>query len=200
MQQKRKLGALRRVQFIWINRDTGSFEWFQSLLKQLEEHQADADFLQINKYLTQKMDHNMATNIAIHDSAGEFDPLTNLRARTHFGRPNWGAIFGGTRAAIESGKYLKGWESTLRSKVGGERRSQSFRAKLGVEWWLTNWHRGAVFFCGPSDLARSIRREALASSSDNVKFSFAKEHFVRFLNRIAQSVSNASADCTLAFQ
>lgn len=87
------------------------------------------------------------------DASSEFDPLTNLRARTHFGRPNWGAIFGGTRAAIESGRYLKGWESTLRSKVG-------------------------VFFCGPSDLARSIRREALASSSEGVRFSFAKEHFV----------------------
>ncbi len=120
MQQKKKLGALRRVQFIWINRDTGSFEWFQSLLKQLEEHQSDRDFLQINMYLTAKMDGDMATNIAIHDASSEFDPLTNLRARTHFGRPNWSAIFGGTRAAIESGKYLKGWESTLRSKVGGE--------------------------------------------------------------------------------
>ena len=36
MQQKNKLGALRRVEFIWTNRDTGSFEWFQSLLKNLE--------------------------------------------------------------------------------------------------------------------------------------------------------------------
>lgn len=37
MQQKNQLGALRRVEFIWCNRDTGSFEWFQSLLKSLEE-------------------------------------------------------------------------------------------------------------------------------------------------------------------
>ena len=37
MQKKGKLGALRRVEFIWINRDTGSFEWFQALLKQLED-------------------------------------------------------------------------------------------------------------------------------------------------------------------
>lgn len=66
MQQKNKLGALRRVQFIWINRDTGSFEWFQSLLKQLEENQTDTDFLQINMYLTAKMDTDMAANIAIH--------------------------------------------------------------------------------------------------------------------------------------
>ena len=36
MQQKNKLGALRRVEFIWVNRDTGSFEWFQTLLKSLE--------------------------------------------------------------------------------------------------------------------------------------------------------------------
>lgn len=37
MQKQNKLGALRRVEFIWINRDTGSFEWFQALLKQLED-------------------------------------------------------------------------------------------------------------------------------------------------------------------
>lgn len=37
MQKKGKLGALRRVEFIWINRDTGSFEWFQALLRQLED-------------------------------------------------------------------------------------------------------------------------------------------------------------------
>lgn len=37
MQKMNKLGALRRVEFIWINRDTGAFEWFQALLKQLED-------------------------------------------------------------------------------------------------------------------------------------------------------------------
>lgn len=70
MQQKRELGALRRVQFIWVNRDTGSFEWFQALLKQLEDNQTDPDFLQMHMYLTGKLDEDTAANIAIHGELG----------------------------------------------------------------------------------------------------------------------------------
>jgi NADPH oxidase 1 len=58
MQQKNKLGALRRVEFIWIVQDTGSFEWFQSLLKNLEDAQVNPNFLRINTYLTQKFDRD----------------------------------------------------------------------------------------------------------------------------------------------
>ena len=35
-QQKNQLGALRRVLFVWINREAENFEWFNSLLKNLE--------------------------------------------------------------------------------------------------------------------------------------------------------------------
>lgn len=84
MQQKKKLGALRRVEFIWCNRDTGSFEWFQTLLKSLEvrfgssfvegleadhrllQAQTDPDFLRISMYLTAKIDIDTMNNIAIN--------------------------------------------------------------------------------------------------------------------------------------
>ncbi|ORY89731.1 ferric reductase NAD binding domain-domain-containing protein [Leucosporidium creatinivorum] len=152
MQQKRQLGALRRVHFIWCNRNTGSFEWFQTMLKKLEEAQTDPDFLCINMYLTQKMDQDMITNIAINDAGNEFDPLTNLRSRTHFGRPDFTTIFNTIRNQIELGHYLPGRESSLKTKVG-------------------------VYYCGPNELAKSLREKTKAASSAQVRFSFAKEHF-----------------------
>jgi NADPH oxidase len=36
-QGKNKLGALRRVLLVWINREVENFEWFNRLLKDLEE-------------------------------------------------------------------------------------------------------------------------------------------------------------------
>jgi NADPH oxidase len=36
-QQSHKLGALRRVLFVWINREAENFEWFNALLKNLEK-------------------------------------------------------------------------------------------------------------------------------------------------------------------
>lgn len=40
-QKRGKLGALRRVEFIWVCRDAPSFGWFQTLLQEVEEAQID---------------------------------------------------------------------------------------------------------------------------------------------------------------
>lgn len=40
-QRKGNLGALKRVEFIWIVRDAPSFGWFQSLLSEVEAAQTD---------------------------------------------------------------------------------------------------------------------------------------------------------------
>lgn len=40
-QKRGKLGALRRVEFIWVCRDAPSFGWFQTLLQEVEEAQVD---------------------------------------------------------------------------------------------------------------------------------------------------------------
>lgn len=152
MQQKGKLGALRHVEFIWVNKDTGAFEWFQTLLKKLEEAQTDPNFLRISMYLTGKMDEDTITNIAINDAGGDFDALTELRSRTHFGRPDFPAIFNNIRDKIEAGSLVPGTESSLRTNVG-------------------------VYYCGPGVLAKSLKVQTQAAASDRVKFSFAKEHF-----------------------
>lgn len=60
----------------------------------------------------------MLWNIAVNDAGAEYDPLTLLRSRTMFGRPDWKAIYGRMRQAIEAGQYLPGTNSQLRTKVG----------------------------------------------------------------------------------
>ena len=60
----------------------------------------------------------MLWNIAVNDAGAEYDPLTLLRSRTMFGRPDWKAIYGRMRQAIESGQYLPGVNSQLKTKVG----------------------------------------------------------------------------------
>ncbi|KAF8560294.1 hypothetical protein OG21DRAFT_1473741 [Imleria badia] len=151
-QKKGDLGSLRRVEFFWVCRDAPSFGWFQSLLQQVEAAQFDPNFLRINIYLTQKIDENMLWNIAVNDAGAEYDPLTLLRARTMFGRPDWKSIYRRIREAIEIGQYLPGNTTQLKTKVG-------------------------TYFCGPGALARAIKEATLQHTSNSVKFTFAKEHF-----------------------
>ena len=40
-QRRGNLGALKRVEFIWVCRDAPSFGWFQSLLQEVESAQTD---------------------------------------------------------------------------------------------------------------------------------------------------------------
>lgn len=151
-QKRGKLGALRRVEFIWVCRDAPSFGWFQTLLQEVEEAQTDPNFLRINIYLTQKIGEDMLWNIAVNDAGAQFDPLTLLRTRTMFGRPDWKSIYTNLRTAIEGGAYLPGREASLRTNVG-------------------------TYFCGPGGLAKAIREQAYAASSTTVNFKFYKEHF-----------------------
>jgi len=151
-QKRGNLGTLRRVEFFWVCRDAPSFGWFQSLLQEVESAQADPNFLRINIYLTQKIGEDMLWNIAVNDAGAEYDPLTLLRTRTMFGRPNWMTIYGQMRQAIESGQYIPGSKSQLKTKVG-------------------------TYFCGPGPLAKGIKEATTHHTSAAVEFSFAKEHF-----------------------
>jgi len=151
-QRSGNIGSLRRVEFFWICRDAPSFGWFQSLLQEVEAAQADPNFLRINIYLTQKIADDMLWNIAINDAGADYDPLTLLRSRTMFGRPDWKSIYGRMRQAIESGQYLPGTNSQLKTTVG-------------------------TYFCGPTPIAKAIKEATVDNSSSTVNFTFAKEHF-----------------------
>ncbi|KAI9471476.1 NADPH oxidase B [Coemansia mojavensis] len=150
---------LRKVYFIWTQRDTKSFEWFQDLLKAIEEEdearmdmtaydgstqslnrRADS-MIEIHTYLTGKLSYAQMTHV--HMNVGEVDPITGLRSPTNFGRPNLDLIF---RAVAHEHPA---------TDVG-------------------------VFFCGPHKMGSSIESAAKKWSSegqDGTKFYYNKENF-----------------------
>ena len=65
-----------------------------------------------------RTNEDMMWNIAVNDAGAEYDPLTLLRTRTLFGRPDWKSIYGTIKNAIETGRYLPGSQSQLRTTVG----------------------------------------------------------------------------------
>ena len=156
---------LRRVEFLWVCKDTSSFEWFQTLLSCLEAQSEDEaareglkgsgggqGFLRIHTYLTQRMDRDMQANIMLNTVGAAVDPLTELRSRTNFGRPQFGRLFGALRDGILDGSYLDGINASLHTTVG-------------------------VYFCGPNVAAKDIRRACKDVSTKDVRFRFWKEHF-----------------------
>ncbi|KAL8649112.1 MAG: hypothetical protein Q9210_004595 [Variospora velana] len=151
---------LRRVEFIWVCKDTSSFEWFQALLSSLEQQSQTAasysgsgpEFLRIHIYLTQRLDVDTTTNIYLNSVGTTKDPLTELRTRTNFGRPDFKRLFGAMRHGIMEGRYIGGLEGNLKTDVG-------------------------VYFCGPNHAARDIKRAAKEANGGEVRFRFWKEHF-----------------------
>ena len=154
---------LRRVEFIWVCKDTTSFEWFQTLLSSLEAQSTQAasnapssspEFLRIHTYLTQRLDLDTTTNIYLNSVGSTVDPLTELKSRTNFGRPDFKRLFGAMKTGILDGSYMGGLEGNLKTDIG-------------------------VYFCGPNAAARGIRdatREVNRTGED-VRFRFWKEHF-----------------------
>lgn len=81
----------KKVFFIWIAKDTQSFEWFQSLLMDLEENGV-SELVEISIYLTQRLDLSQIRNITLNRDRKR-DVITGLDSRTQFGRPNFDVVF-----------------------------------------------------------------------------------------------------------
>ena len=92
---------LKKVDFIWINRDQKSFEWFVNLLSQLEAEQQQhkggelGRFLEMHMYVTSALQRTDMKAVALqlaldlmHEKEKK-DLVTGLKARTNAGRPNW---------------------------------------------------------------------------------------------------------------
>lgn len=96
------VSKLRKVDFVWINRDQKSFEWFIKLLAELELTQsqlAPSDrFLDIHIHLTaMEPAHTKSVGLQlalylVHEK-NKKDLVTGLRTRTKAGRPNWDQFF-----------------------------------------------------------------------------------------------------------
>ncbi|XP_069766258.1 NADPH oxidase 5 [Narcine bancroftii] len=94
---------LRKVDFIWINRDQKSFEWFVSLLTKLEMDQADEEpqgrFLEMHMYMTSALSKNDMKALGLQMALDllakkeKRDSITGLRTRTQPGRPDWSKVF-----------------------------------------------------------------------------------------------------------
>ena len=95
---------LKKVDFIWINRDQKSFEWFVNLLSQLEAEQQEqggemSRFLDMHMYVTSALQKSDMKAVALQmafDLVYEKenrDLVTGLKSRTHAGRPNWNKVF-----------------------------------------------------------------------------------------------------------
>ena len=91
-------------------------------------------------------------NIVLNSVGADYDPLTELKARTNFGRPNFKKLFMSMRDGIMDRTYLNGLEGSMKTTVG-------------------------VYFCGPSAAARDIKKAAQSANSREVQFRFWKEHF-----------------------
>jgi predicted ferric reductase len=89
---------LEKAHFIWLNRDQYSFEWFVALLQRLEQSDTQ-HLLDVHLYMTGARGGATAMGLelargAMH-AAGGTDVVTGLRTATHFGTPDWDALFAG---------------------------------------------------------------------------------------------------------
>lgn len=94
LNNQNKRTRLSKVYFTWVIRDFGTAEWFHSLLHAIEEQDVE-NKIEISIYLTAKIKEDDMNNIVVQDVGAERDAITQLRAPTHFGRPNWDRVFGG---------------------------------------------------------------------------------------------------------
>lgn len=122
---------LRKVDFFWLNRHQRSFEWFVSLLSELEIEQAQLQekdrFLDIHMYITSALDRTDMKAVGLQMALDLLYQkenrclITGLKSRTQPGRPNWNKVFGEI-ASQKKGKVT-------------------------------------VFFCGPQQLAKTLHKK-----------------------------------------
>ncbi|CAF4650582.1 unnamed protein product [Rotaria socialis] len=143
---------LRKVDFIWINRDHKNFEWFLNLLRQFEEEQEqylesnpdEHRFLDIHLFFTEIKNDERIGNVPldlitkIWAQVAGHDIFTNLNTKTHIGRPKWDELFRG----------------------------------FNTDQTETTQKDVSVFFCGPSAMGQTIRKHCV-----DCKFRYYEEKF-----------------------
>ncbi|KAG7315331.1 hypothetical protein KOW79_021419 [Hemibagrus wyckioides] len=80
----------KKIYFYWLCPETQAFEWFADLLQSLERQMNEkqmSNFLNYNIYLT-RWKETEAAHFRVHHEA-ENDPITGLKQKTLYGKPNW---------------------------------------------------------------------------------------------------------------
>uniref|UniRef100_A0A8C1AWE4 NADPH oxidase 2 n=1 Tax=Cyprinus carpio carpio TaxID=630221 RepID=A0A8C1AWE4_CYPCA len=88
--QENKNVFTKKIYFYWLCPETQAFEWFADLLQSLERQMMEkdmSDFLSYNIYLTRWKDAE-AAHFRVQYEA-EDDPITGLKQKTRYGKPNW---------------------------------------------------------------------------------------------------------------
>jgi NADPH oxidase len=178
------------VEFIWVCKDTTSFEWFQVLLSSLEAQSQEAanrpssnqtEFLKIHTYLTQNVDADTAQNIVLNSVGAAVDPLTELKSRLNFGRPDFARLLKCMADSITDGTYISGREGTVRTNVGVYFCGIFLLSTTAFHPLSLSLHIPPIVTDrvtpGPNSAARDIRKACNTATTPVVNFSFWKEHF-----------------------
>lgn len=102
----------KKIYFYWLCPETQAFEWFADLLQSLEGQMTErglTDFLSYNIYLT-RWKETEAAHFRVHHEA-ENDPITGLKQKTLYGKPNWDnefATIGANHKGTKIGVFLCG--------------------------------------------------------------------------------------------
>jgi ferredoxin-NADP reductase len=90
--------ALRKLHFVWLNRDQYAFEWFRDLLAELEQRDR-AGVLDVHTFLTTgraDLAGGMLDLVAhVRRSRAQGDIVTGLRAQTTMGAPDFDRLLEG---------------------------------------------------------------------------------------------------------
>jgi NADPH oxidase 5 len=90
--------ALERVDFVWLNSDPYSFEWFVDLLASLERF-GRGGLVRVHVFMTGGRSNAVSAAFDLARQAaliaGEPDVVTGLRLETHMGAPDWRELLGG---------------------------------------------------------------------------------------------------------
>ncbi|KAK3594669.1 hypothetical protein CHS0354_016334 [Potamilus streckersoni] len=96
---------LKKVDFIWINRDQRCFEWFVSLLTKLEMEQSEDQegsfehIINMRMYMTSAAKKTDMKGIGLQmalelmHKKDKKDLITGLKTKTEAGRPDWNKVF-----------------------------------------------------------------------------------------------------------
>jgi predicted ferric reductase/Ca2+-binding EF-hand superfamily protein len=89
--------TLEKAHFFWLNRDQYSFEWFVSLLTEIERIDQKG-LLDVHLCMTGGRTGGTAVALEIAreilHAAGDRDIVTGLRTKTHMGHPAWEVVLG----------------------------------------------------------------------------------------------------------
>ena len=135
---------LRKLYFFWINRESEAFSWFKSLLAELERCFLSSE-LEIHTYLTGNLPKDYIKSIFINDR-NSIDPVTDLKSKTHYGRPNWKTVFADVYKQLDRNPAVTNFDG-MPLQVGVFVCGNKLMAKAVAEQCLENSHKTIQFLC-----------------------------------------------------